>query len=419
MDDVCETWQSLNHRQGADGHLRTGLANSIFGEDDHWITREAKTFWDENNTQAWRTAEVKRSESLAQKGEAHWTKDFIYKKLVEPFDANVGGISAMDLEGDVLEKPVERDAHGMVEGAPWRDAPVNGACEDVSSDSDSGEDAGDHCISGTLVPKQSADTPLVVAHALTQAARLANLEHIANKARDAGAYRLMWHSQSEAQKLMKRQQVGKHVSSQSDSLFARFLEKRAEERKKELEASRKETEAKKAKLKEEAANIEKKNLKNTKLKLKNERLKLKLAHKRTKAVAKQEKADRANNFFTKDECGQGQANGGNATHLRNRVLLLQKLKEAAPPLPPGLDAAWPYYRNWWAEEIGKTNGAAAGHFLFKSVEAVLQALGLPTDLIAKSGAKKPGSAIDERAFEKYAKWVYDRSKKAADPIMFA
>ena len=159
-------------------------------------------------------------------------------------------------------------------------------------------------------------------------------------------------------------------------------------------------------------------MKNDKLKLKNTRLKLKLANRRTKAAAKQEKADRAKKYFTKEECGQGVKNGGNATHLRNRVLLLQKLKEAAPPLPPGLDAAWPYYRNWWAEHIGQTKGASAGDFLFKNVAAVLQALGLPTDLVEKPCAKKKADAIDEKAFEKYAKWVYDKSKKAADPIMF-
>ena len=111
---MCETWQTLNHDQAALGHLRVGLSNNLFGTEDNWICREAKIFWEENGMKDWRNAEVQRIKDMVEKGEAQWTKDFIYKQLIQPFGEP--GIGVMDRLGDTDDKAVPRDGHGVVGG---------------------------------------------------------------------------------------------------------------------------------------------------------------------------------------------------------------------------------------------------------------------------------------------------------------
>ena len=229
----------------------------------------------------------------------------------------------------------------------------------------------------------------------------------------------MWHSQKEAQKLAKLQKTDTGVSKESNAVFTRFLERRAEERRAELAQRREEAQKLREKKQEEKAEMDKKKLKNEKLKLRNSKLRMKIKRKTQKDARKAEKADAAKKYFTPKECGETHATGGTAVHLKNRVLLLEKLKEAAPPLPPGLAAAWPFYRNGYAQAIGQKWKAGVGARLCKEVAVVLLALGRHPNLVLHPAKKKKKAIdIDERAFEKYAKAMYDNTKKCATAIMF-
>ena len=167
VDDVCCTWRSLNHRQGVEGHQRAGLSLSLTREDDHRITREAKTFWDEAGIVEWRAQEVQRIEDLVKKGELRWSKEDI-SKLLQPFDASAGGIGPVEREGQELEAAQPRDSAGIVGDAPWSAGKQLGESGGVMSSDDEAEagDATAHFIGVVEVPAKPTDTGPMIACAI-------------------------------------------------------------------------------------------------------------------------------------------------------------------------------------------------------------------------------------------------------------
>ncbi len=44
-NDVAATWRRVDHTVGVRGRWKTGLSNSLRGDEDHLITREARDCW--------------------------------------------------------------------------------------------------------------------------------------------------------------------------------------------------------------------------------------------------------------------------------------------------------------------------------------------------------------------------------------
>ena len=60
VDDVCTVWKTIDHGRVRLGYWYTGIANSLDGTEDSFITRDAKQVWDSMGMA------LKREEAIAE-----------------------------------------------------------------------------------------------------------------------------------------------------------------------------------------------------------------------------------------------------------------------------------------------------------------------------------------------------------------
>ena len=418
IDDVCCTWRSLNHDQGAWGHTRTGLSASIFGADDQRITREALTFWREEGIAAWRQGEVQRIGRLVEEEKLSWTKECIADLLL-PFETSKGGIGMVSREGEELEAPLERDANGIVGEKAWsagKDSGPDG--ERISSDEEPKNEPGNtHSIGGLEVPAEPSDTQEMIDDAVINARRIRNFEAIEAQAKESGAIRLMFHAENDKRRLMRSISTASSESKQAHALFRRFLDKRAEQEQKKLEERRIASAEKERKAAKRKRKLLKKSLKVKSAQAKNAKLRIALKLKDYEAAEKQDKLDAAKAHFSPEDCGHNKKGGGDAKCIKARALLMQKLKELCDPLPPAMEGAWFFIRDWWAKEAGKRHGEAVGLKFCKEIGEIAKAMGKKNVLVM--GATKAKVKADPAAFEKYVRALYEMAPKACGSITFS
>ena len=102
VDDVGAAWAACDHRVGVRGHWSNGLANALDGTEDWRISHVARTFWEESDMPAARSAALAEVDRLVDSGEIS-SFDEWQKLIKHPDDAGIRGEEGdgTEFEGDL------------------------------------------------------------------------------------------------------------------------------------------------------------------------------------------------------------------------------------------------------------------------------------------------------------------------------
>ena len=363
----CIAWmaalwsQQWLHQAAAEGFKKVGLSNALNGDDDRLICREALRFWNDLGMNAARTNAMHDVDVELAAGRLDWSYESVCKVLA-PFPVRGRRLDRLPSdEGSDIDSEGDSHTESTVD---------DGDVDDV--DDDNGGGGG-----GAIVDKAPADEGKPVsesapvetgaAHAILDhseqalvadcAFRLSTFKSVLEQLKPLSCDSLIVQVQN-ALHLEERRSRGR---AQTNRKVARAM---LQEREMELEdyARRNAREA--------AA----RNQNDLRMKtIKGMRAEQEALHQRRLDL---QRASTVVESLTALKCfeiadlGQGHAAGGTAEHIRNRMNVLDRIKQRSAPLPPEQANDWDWFRKKWdksrVELLPKERRLVWGH-TFKNI----------------------------------------------------
>ena len=432
IDDVCETWRTLNHRQApskkqpkphfrtqgpatsarahthahkraqarspqrgrqrqkrvrqaARGHLSVGLSNALDGSEDHWLSREARMCWEALDMPAERLRAIAEVRARVASGELRVMGDWQSAGIVvHPADSGVLALEGEELEG----------ARGDG-GNPWRD----GQDDDLEALDD------EECLRLDAPPRESGpqavvrplpgDAPEEVAAAVKACKRLELLKQLRADLRPVALPQASFVVDRAIQDLERGLRAPGGQDRQANMVLRRAVE---EQRAKEVEA----LQAARAKAVRRARRARRE-----------KRAKRRAA--KAKVVAEKAALDRKRKFagglvtFTAAACGDRK------TGERTRKAALERLFARSPPLPPPEAAAWPAFRDRYAAMFPMLHPMGTGRVFVETIERVQRQLAQHYSARTRFNAA-PAEAADAEAFLKFVRAAVARLPAPRDTL---
>lgn len=389
VDDACAVWGALDHQKGCRGHKSVGLSNSLTGEEDCLISREARRFWESLNMPAERLRAIQSIRDRVASGELTSMEDWRSKGVVvHPADPGI-----VMLEGAELEDALEEGE------AVHEDEEHKALCEADDQDVEQMDAIVARSLEQPmLVSIEDGDAVEDITEASVGARRLAALkrlraETVKEKLNVPRAIFTFDKEISELERGIRSRSLGE---KQINQVLRRTVE---ENRAKEQEAVDKAR--KRARRRAQKARQEKRAAKATA---------------QAKAAAAKASVERMRRMavlpmrFTKADLGVGPQS------CKRRCQLLERVRLNAPALPEAEALQWPELRDRYAKQFKLDNPVDTGGHFVRTIEAVLR--GLAEHYKMRTRFNGPGHAKgDPDAFLKFVRRIHRALPADAGVIM--
>ena len=347
VDDACAVWGALDHQKGCRGHKSVGLSNSLTGEEDCLISREARRFWEALNMPAERLRAIQSIRDRVASGELTSMEDWRAKGVVvHPADPGI-----MMLEGEELQ-----DALGEGE-AVYEDQEHKALC-----------DADDEDVKQMdAIVATSRAQPIVVSIVDGDA-----VEDITEAT--GGARRLAALKRLRAETLKEKLNVPRAIFTfdKEISELERGIRSRSCGEKQINQVLRRSVEENRVK-EQEAVDQARKRARRRAQKARQEKRAAK-AKAKAKAVAAKATVERMRRLaalpmrFTKADLGVGQQS------FKARCTLLERIRLNSPALPEAEALQWVDLRDRYARQFKVDHPLDTGGHFVRAIEAVQRAL---------------------------------------------
>jgi hypothetical protein len=350
VNDSAAAWQLVDHTQGVEGHLRTGLSNRLDGSEDHRITREALSFWLEASMPEERRKAMEEVDAAVASG---LTFSGWQTLLRHPVDPGVLYDEGAEFEGDLEpnEKLWTEDGH---------DDLVKQDDQAVLDRSEANPDDAPSAGLVLVVKPLPGDDPDEVQEADTAVRRLKNLKRLrcelaANRV--PAAFNQVDREVGQLERGL-RAKTGKE--RKANTVLRRHLAEMGQAEQVKIQARR-------ALYRKRARNVQKAKLimaKATKRK----------ASAKAKAKAKATALAALPKSFSAADCSQPGIKGSKA-----RQEVLERLKLRAPALAAAQQAQWTRVRDSYAHDLkhilGHKSDKTLGPPFLQLINGVLKRLG--------------------------------------------
>ena len=350
LNDSAATWQLVDHKQGVEGHLRTGLSNRLDGSEDHRITREALFFWTEASMPEHRRRAIEEIDAAVASGLQFSEWRSIVRHPVDP------GI--LEDEGAEFEGNLEPDEKLWT--ADDHEALLKQDDQAVLEGSEANPDEALNVGSALAVKPLPEDDPADVQQADAAVRRLNTLKRLRSELalnRVPAAFNQVDREVGQLERGL-RANTGKERTA--NVVLRRHLAQVAQVMQDKITARR-------AEFRKRAKNVQKAKLIMAKL---NKRKALAKA----KAKAKATSLAALPKTFSSADCSQRGVKGTKA-----RQECLERLKLRAPALDAAQQAQWPKIRDAYAHDLkhilGHKEEKTLGPPFLQLINGVLKRLG--------------------------------------------
>ena len=358
--------------------MSVGLSNALGGDEDHWLSREARMCWEALDMPAERLRAIAEVRARVASGELRSMGDWQSPGIVtHPADNGV-----LMLEGEELEDVWEDG------GRPWRDE------QDDDLEALDDED----CLRLDAPPRESGvaavvkplpgDAPEEVEAAVKACRRLELLKRLKADLRPLALPQASFVVGRAIQDLERGLRASGTEDRKANMVLRRAVE---EQRAKEVEAM----EAARAKARRRAKRTRRE----------------KRAKRKAEKAAREKKRKFATGLvtFTAADCGDRKKGE------RTRKEALERLFSRSPALPPAEKAAWPTVRDRYAAMFPMLHPVDTGRAFVHTIEAVQRQLAQHYSARTRFNAA-PAAAADADAFLKFVRAALARLPAPRDAL---
>lgn len=387
IDDAAAAWRTLNHGQGVLGHFRNGLANKLDGTQDHMISREALTFWQELDMASVRREAVAYVD--AQVAADKITSFSQWQDLVmHAEDPGINLDEGAEFEGDLLAGELlyyedgEREALDADDAVAMAEASAGGQPPQLS----------------LAVQPLPGDAPADVEEAVSAVKRLRLLQDLRAGARETQVPAAAFHIDREIAQLQRglRSQPGKTGTTRKPNMVLRRA----------LDAA---TAAEAAKLRAKRAENFAARRSQLRLETMKARAKAQAEEQKQKKAALQEELKKLPVTFDLAMVGDVGAAGHKA-----RIDCLERLKLRSPELPLEDSVRWNHVRDGYSRFVKVVYKHGCGlHFLTR-INKVLEEL--KSSYTGPTPFNRKGEPGDPTAFLRFFKSMSSKLPKPATSV---
>ena len=369
LDDACSAWASVDHRQGLQGHKRVGLTNNLDGSEDHYITREALTFWRLADMAEERRKAIQEVNDRIESGDLRSFSEDWRRLIVNPEDCGVVEEEGAELEGELVagELHYEEDQQVAEDQAADLAAFDENAAEPKAS----------------VVAALPGDDPAEVEDASGAVRRLSQLKRLRSLAMSARVPSAAFAVCREVDLLERGLGAGSDNEKRKvNAVLRREMDKRFSAEAEKVKVSQKRAmQTKRALAKVKAAQLQ-------------ASVKKKLEEAEKAATAKAVEA-------LPKTVSVATAGAAGAVGKKNRAEALERLRLRSPKLPLEKDVRWCKLQDEYCERLPKSCHGPVGTFFVNKLNKILKRLGTHYKGTTVYNEKAKKDHGDAKAFERF------------------